>query len=255
MVLLAKRAERVDVAGAKLVGAAAVGRAAHDLVVGADRIHDVEAQQRDVRRLEHVAAGVEHHVGQFGAVGGSLDGLCPSRISASSASCSRDSTPTSSPILRKWLTPALRRSRRSFCFAHREPRHRQQEARIDAVVAGLDAFAAGHAGLGPLSRIPPGHCRGAGCRARRIPRPLDRRRRARQVPRSGSPRSICRTWCRRRACRRRGRPALLQSLSFPWRRPERASPSRRAIRHRRSASRSAGWRRPRRARRSRARAG
>ena len=39
---------------------------AHDLIIGAHRVHNVEAEQRDVRRLQHVTAGVEHHIRQFG---------------------------------------------------------------------------------------------------------------------------------------------------------------------------------------------
>src|SRR5262249_9775510 len=35
---------------------------------------------------------------------------------------------------------------------HRHPRHAEQKTRIDAVVAGLDAFAAEHAGARPLAR-------------------------------------------------------------------------------------------------------
>src|SRR5262249_58431906 len=35
---------------------------------------------------------------------------------------------------------------------HRHPCHAEQEARIDAVVAGLDAFAAKHAGARPFAR-------------------------------------------------------------------------------------------------------
>ena len=67
MVLLAKRPSVSMSPARSWRGAAAVGRPAHHLIVGADRVHDVEAEQRDVRRLQHVAAGVEHHVGQLGA--------------------------------------------------------------------------------------------------------------------------------------------------------------------------------------------
>src|SRR5262249_60045575 len=35
---------------------------------------------------------------------------------------------------------------------HRHPRHAEQETRIDAVVASLDAFAGEHAGARPLAR-------------------------------------------------------------------------------------------------------
>jgi hypothetical protein len=52
-----------DVAGAHLHHAATMSRTAHDLVSDAERIHDVEGKERDMRRLEHIAAGVEHEVG------------------------------------------------------------------------------------------------------------------------------------------------------------------------------------------------
>ena len=55
-------AEGGGVAGAHWLHAAAMGRAAHHLVADAERIHDVEREQRDVRRLEHVAAGVEDEI-------------------------------------------------------------------------------------------------------------------------------------------------------------------------------------------------
>ena len=188
MVLAAKRAERLGVAGAQLAGAAAMGRPAHDLVVGAEHIHDVEAQQRDVRRLEHVAAGVEHHVRQFGAraapsTAAGRAGSAPPRKVAGATARRRPRRACGTA-----LTPFLRRSAGSLRVPHHgEPRHGQQEARIDAVVAGLDALAAHHAGLGPLLRLRPGPCRGAGCRARPRPRPSDRRRRARRARRSDRP--------------------------------------------------------------------
>ena len=69
-----------------------------------------------MRRLEHVAAGVEHHVRQFGALAAAFDGFCPRRISDSSDNCSRDSTLMSSPILRNCMTPAWRRSVGSLSF-------------------------------------------------------------------------------------------------------------------------------------------
>jgi hypothetical protein len=46
--------------------AAAMGRPAHDLIGDAERIHDIERQQRDMRRLEHIAAGIEHEIRCFG---------------------------------------------------------------------------------------------------------------------------------------------------------------------------------------------
>ena len=39
-----------------------MGRPAQHLIGDAERVHDVERQQRDMRRLEHVAAGVEDEI-------------------------------------------------------------------------------------------------------------------------------------------------------------------------------------------------
>src|SRR6185295_20177807 len=48
------------------------------------------------------------------------------------------------------LTPPLRRL--ILVPRHRDPRHAEHEAWIDAVVAGLDAFAGEHAGICPFAR-------------------------------------------------------------------------------------------------------
>ena len=108
----------------------------------AERIHDVEREQRDVRRLEHVAAGVEHEIRR--ALARRCGARRPGRAApaASSSSCRRDSALTSRATLRKSSTP-LRRcvARSSLALRHGDARHAQQEARIDAVVAGLDAIA------------------------------------------------------------------------------------------------------------------
>jgi hypothetical protein len=54
-----------DIAGAHLHDAAAMGRAAHHLIGDAEGVHNVERKQRDVRRLEHVAAGVKNEIRRF----------------------------------------------------------------------------------------------------------------------------------------------------------------------------------------------
>jgi hypothetical protein len=51
-----------SVARAQLHDAATMGRPAHHPVGDAERVHNIEGEQRDVRRLEHVAASVEHEV-------------------------------------------------------------------------------------------------------------------------------------------------------------------------------------------------
>ncbi len=52
-----------EIAFAELINAAALPGPAHDLVVHAEEIEYVEAQQRDVRRLQDIAPGVEDDVG------------------------------------------------------------------------------------------------------------------------------------------------------------------------------------------------
>ena len=61
------------------------------------------------------------------------------------------------------LHPGFAPFARLVLFRHGKPRHREQEARIDAVIAGLDAFATQHAGPGPpfgLRRAGPEQLRG-----------------------------------------------------------------------------------------------
>src|SRR5258707_13424517 len=52
----------LDVARAQLHDAATMARSAHDLVTDAEHIHDIESKQRDVWRLEHIAASVKYEV-------------------------------------------------------------------------------------------------------------------------------------------------------------------------------------------------
>src|SRR5258706_7893432 len=52
----------LDVARAQLHDAATMARSAHDLVSDAEHIHDIEGKQRDMRRLEHIAASVKYEV-------------------------------------------------------------------------------------------------------------------------------------------------------------------------------------------------
>ena len=52
--VLADAAERGEIASTQLLHAAAVGWPTHHLIADAERVHDVQRQQRNVRRLEHV---------------------------------------------------------------------------------------------------------------------------------------------------------------------------------------------------------
>src|SRR5262252_10575839 len=62
-----KARQSINITGAQLTDATAVGRTTHDLVVDAKYIHDIKAKQCDVRCSQHIAAGVEHDVWQFDA--------------------------------------------------------------------------------------------------------------------------------------------------------------------------------------------
>ena len=64
-VLPPTRPDGLEVARAELDHAAAVRGAAEDRVARADAVEHVHAEQRDVRRLHHVAAEVEHDVGRW----------------------------------------------------------------------------------------------------------------------------------------------------------------------------------------------
>src|SRR5262245_32078043 len=64
---LVERARRdapgnIGVAGTQLYDPATMRRTAHDTISHAESVHNVERRQRHVRRLEHVASGVEHKV-------------------------------------------------------------------------------------------------------------------------------------------------------------------------------------------------
>ena len=152
MVASAKRPGGRDVAGAHLHHAAAVRRAAHHVVGDAERIHDVEREQRNVRGLEHVAAGVEDEVRNrirravaAGLLAQPREHLVAELHLGNVRDLARDLAKSFDPV-------AALRGRLVIVPRHHHPRHVEHEARIDAVVAGLDAFAGEHAGVRPLAR-------------------------------------------------------------------------------------------------------
>ena len=129
-----------------------MGRSAHHLINDAERIHDVEREQRDVRGLEHVAAGVEYEVRRFGWCRGRCRFLAEPlqhRVIELQAGQHGD-VPADLAEACDALAPPLRQF--MVGFGKGDARHRQQKARIDAVVAGLDTLAAEHAGGGPFAR-------------------------------------------------------------------------------------------------------
>ena len=145
-------ARRRDIAGAHLHDAAAMARAAQHLIGDAERIHDVERKQRNVRSLQHVAAGVEHEVGRRLGLGVAAGLLAQPREQFVVELHLRNVGDVARDLAEAVdaLTPPLRRL--ILVSRHRHPRHAEHEARIDAVVAGLDAFAAEHARVRPFAR-------------------------------------------------------------------------------------------------------
>ena len=148
---LGEAAERGEVARAQLLNAAAMGRAAHDGIADAERIHDVERKKRDVRRLEHVAAGVEDEIRR--RVGRGARCVLPEprqqRVVELNA---RHRMDVARDLAKTIDAAAAHRHRVVLGARHGGSRHAKEEARIDAVVAGLDAIAGAHAAGGPMAR-------------------------------------------------------------------------------------------------------
>jgi hypothetical protein len=109
-----------------------------------------------MRRLEHIAAGVEHDVRQLFIVRGrpAARPLAePLQRVVAELQMRQDADVLAHAA--EALHAELAALARLGALRHGEPSHREQEARVDAVVAGLDAFAAQHAGLGPALRLLP----------------------------------------------------------------------------------------------------
>ena len=119
-----------------------MARTAQHLIGDAERIHDVERKQRNVRGLEHVAAGVEHEIGRRLGLGVAAGLLAQPREQFVVELHLRNVGDVARDLAKAVdaLTAPLRRL--ILVSRHRHPRHAEHEARIDAVVAGLDAFAA-----------------------------------------------------------------------------------------------------------------
>ena len=145
-------AEGFGVASAQLLHAAAMGWTAQHPIGDAERVHDIEREQRDVRRLEHVAASVEHEIG----LRLRLRGVGPRALAEPFQQFVLELQPRemvdvagNAPEALDPLAPAYR----DFILAgDLNPRHGQQEARIDPVVADLDALPARNARAGPGAR-------------------------------------------------------------------------------------------------------
>jgi hypothetical protein len=118
-----------------------MARSAHHLIADAERIHDVEGEQRDVRCLEHVAAGVEHEIRRLAR------GAHRSRLLAEPRQHfvvelklreDRNFAAEIAVFFQRLLPP---RRQVAVSLGHRNAGHPQQKARVDAFVASGDAFA------------------------------------------------------------------------------------------------------------------
>ena len=111
------------------------------------------AKQRDVRRLEHVAAGIEDEIGRSAL---RRAGVCAPWPSRSSKRVIELQTRNMLHVVRHFAEAfdavlALRHGV-GFGVHHGDARHVQQEPRIDAVIAGLDAVAGEEAARRPFAR-------------------------------------------------------------------------------------------------------
>ena len=104
-----------------------------------------------MRRLDHVAAGVEHDFGRLVFVGGAQRRA--TRASTSGDSCSREMVRVLRPIVLKYCCAPRRTSASPFFRFCCDPRHVDHEARVDPVIAGRDALAAIGADLRPALGI------------------------------------------------------------------------------------------------------
>ena len=141
-----------EIARPHLHDAATMAWAAHHLIADAERIHDVEGEQRDMRRLEHVAAGVEHEIRRLARCGGRGRFLAEPRQHLIVDLKLRQHRYVASEVavFLQALAPPCRQIVTGF--GSRDARHGEQKAWIDAFVAGRNAFAAERAGLRPCPR-------------------------------------------------------------------------------------------------------
>jgi hypothetical protein len=125
---------------------------AHHLVGDAEHIHDVEGEQRDMRRLEHIAASVKHEVRGLRRRRYRRRFLAEPLQQLAIELQTRQHGHIAAEIAVPLHAEAAPVGQLASGLGEGEACHRQQEARIDAVIAGLDALAAEHARCGPSAR-------------------------------------------------------------------------------------------------------
>ena len=129
---------------------------AHHPMADRKRVHDVEREQGNMRCLEHVATSVEHEIRRFirGRYRRWALAQPHERCAAKLQARQRGDVAAGLAELDHAVVAAIGEIK--ILSPHSAPRHRQKEARIDAIVAGLDAGPAQHAGCcPPAGRVRP----------------------------------------------------------------------------------------------------
>src|SRR5262245_28113023 len=127
-------------------------RSAHHPVRDAERIHDIEGEKRDVRRLEDIAAGIEHEVRSFFWLGYRRRFLAEPLQYLAIELQTRKHGHIPAQTAEFLYALATQVGQLAPCFRHCDACHGKQKARIDSIVARFDALAAEHAGHGPFAR-------------------------------------------------------------------------------------------------------
>ena len=143
--------ETLGVASGEMIDPAAIRWPAMDPVVDAERIQDIEAQKRDMRRLEDVAPCIEYYVWRahaFFCVNADLAKL--------EQQLGRQLKPRqhahTSAHLAKPVGAGFAYHIRTFAPSQRNSRERQHEARVDALGARRDTVPAASAHARPPRR-------------------------------------------------------------------------------------------------------
>src|SRR5579875_1816303 len=134
---------------AELIDPAALPGTAHDFVIDAEQVEDVEAEQRDVGRLQDVAAGIEDHLGRPGA-GPPFEPAQPRQRLGRHLQPRQHAH--AAAHRGKAVAPALVERHPVPLAAGKAAGELDHETGIDAIAAGRDAVAAAAAHLGPAHR-------------------------------------------------------------------------------------------------------
>jgi hypothetical protein len=107
------------------------------MIDDAERVHDIEREQRNMRSLEHVAAGVEDEIRRRTGPRSIVGFLPQTREQLVVELHARDVGDVAGDLAEAFHAPAAALRRLILAACHGEARHPEQEARIDPVIAGL----------------------------------------------------------------------------------------------------------------------